>query len=265
MASVTTDVNRPTTMSQYTTDTVVTADVPMFRRISWGAVLAGAVVALGLQMALEALGLSIGAAIIDPPTAEQTLPQLGTAAVIWMGASALLSLFAGGYVAGRMAGTFNEEEGVIHGITVWAVVSLITIFAIVWGIGAVIGGVANVVGTGLTMADQGTVVVSPDTAAAVEAEAEAALEEIETAVQAVASDVADAVAASSGVVFAVMVIAAFAAGAGGYIGTPGGGRILVEAEKTREEMQETRQEMQEKAREEQREEIREQQRRTRNE
>jgi hypothetical protein len=66
------------------------------RRTSWGAILAGVVLALVVQIALNMLGLSIGASTINPISeADPIEPALGTAALMWIGGTILLSLFAG--------------------------------------------------------------------------------------------------------------------------------------------------------------------------
>jgi hypothetical protein len=141
------------------------------RRISWGAVLAGVVVAMVVQMALNALGLAIGAASIEPQlNATPTLPEFGAGVMIWMAASALLSLFAGGYVAGRMSGTVSHTEAGIHGLTTWAVVMLISAYLVTSGVGSVIGGAANIIGSGLSMAGQGAAALAPGVGQALESQ-----------------------------------------------------------------------------------------------
>jgi hypothetical protein len=134
----------------------------MLRRISWGAVLAGVAVALVSQLALNALGLSIGAATIEPATtAGPTAGEFTTAAIIWMAASALLSLFAGGYVAGRMAGTSSATEGIIHGLTVWAVAAILTALSLNVGVNTVLGGVTDVLSAGTNLVQNGVQAISP--------------------------------------------------------------------------------------------------------
>ncbi len=152
---------------------VVTArtTVPFLRRISWGAVLAGVVVALVTQIGINALGLAFGAASIEPQfNATPTWPEFTSGVVIWMAASMLLSLFAGGYVAGRMAGTISHTEGIIHGITAWAVTALLTLWLVTSGAGGIIGGIANVLGSGLSLATTGAAAIAPEVASALESQ-----------------------------------------------------------------------------------------------
>lgn len=157
--------NRPVARPYGRTDVDVTtqrANVPFLRRISWGAVLAGVAVAIVTQMALNALGLAIGAASIEPQyNATPTMPEFTSGVVIWMAASALLSLFAGGFVAGRMAGTISHTEATIHGLTTWAVVMLISAYMVSSGIGTVLGGVSNIIGSGLNLAGDAAGALAP--------------------------------------------------------------------------------------------------------
>ena len=71
------------------------------RRISWGAIAAGVVVVLVVQMALMLLGLAIGTATIDPVAADT--PQASTLGIgggVWWLAATAISVFFGAWVAG---------------------------------------------------------------------------------------------------------------------------------------------------------------------
>src|SRR5256714_12650325 len=89
-----------------------------FARISWGAIFAGAIIALATQLLLTLIGTAVGLATLNPATGQNpSSTTLGIGAVIWLVISSLLSLFLGGYVAGRLGGTFN---GWLHGLATWA-------------------------------------------------------------------------------------------------------------------------------------------------
>jgi hypothetical protein len=65
------------------------------RRVSWQAILSGVVVAIILQLALNLLGLSIGASTSDPLHEQDPLQvEFAAGVVIWLAASVLVSLFA---------------------------------------------------------------------------------------------------------------------------------------------------------------------------
>jgi hypothetical protein len=75
------------------------------RRISWGAVLAGAAMAIAVHVSLSLLGLGIGLSTVDPAvgdTPQATSFALG--AGIWWVISNLIALVIGGYVAARLSG-----------------------------------------------------------------------------------------------------------------------------------------------------------------
>ena len=75
------------------------------RRISWGAIVAGIVVVLVVQLLLMLLGLAIGTATIDPAAAgTPDASTLGIGGGVWWLVATAISVFAGAWVAGRLAG-----------------------------------------------------------------------------------------------------------------------------------------------------------------
>src|SRR4051812_34910975 len=87
-----------------------------FARISWGAVFAGAIIALATQIVLALIGMAIGLATLNPASGDSPSgTTLGAGAAIWLVVSSLISLFIGGYIAagasrpfkGRVDGLFN--------------------------------------------------------------------------------------------------------------------------------------------------------------
>jgi F0F1-type ATP synthase membrane subunit b/b' len=123
-------------------------------RLSWGAVIAGSVIALIIQLALNLLGISIGVSTINPQYGEDSAEPkaLATGAAVWIGVSTLLALFAGGWLAARFAGLPNDVDGLLHGIMVWGVVMLISIFLLLTSIGRIISGTTSLINQGLTLA-----------------------------------------------------------------------------------------------------------------
>lgn len=139
------------------------------RRISWGAILAGVVIALMTMFALNMLGISIGAASINPFNEAEPVPSsLDTAAMIWFAASNLIALFAGGLVAARMAGLHDQMDGVLHGLVTWAVTTLVTIFFLTTSVGSIINTLTNAVSQTLSTAGQAISEVSPEVAQAID-------------------------------------------------------------------------------------------------
>jgi hypothetical protein len=115
-----------------------------FARISWGAIFAGAIIALATQLVLTLIGTAVGLATLNPATGQTPSgTTLGIGAGVWLVISSLVSLFLGGYIAGRLGGTFN---GWLHGLATWAAVTMLTILLLTTAAGGLIGtasGLAN--------------------------------------------------------------------------------------------------------------------------
>ncbi len=101
----------------------------MRRKVSWGAVIAGTVVALAGLIVLGLLGLGIGLWSVEPGGEKDSVAGMATGTVIWSIISMLLCLFAGGYVAARMSASWEKQNAILHGVLVWAVATILMI----WG------------------------------------------------------------------------------------------------------------------------------------
>lgn len=266
-------------------------------RISWGAVIAGVVLALIIQITMNLLGMAIGAATLSPEDPVNPVgPTFTTGAVIWIAATSLLSTFAGGYVAAHLSGIPDETDSVLHGLLTWAVATFIVFFMLTSGLNTVVTGISNLVTEGISLVGAGVADVAPNVANAIDlqdslqesireeagslpadteglnnnttlilqlgnlAQAEADSPEAQEAQQALvnllndqtnlteeeaqqtvqrwvdqiqqaaqnarelaeqaASDLADALASTGGILFLILVVGAFAGGSGGYAGRP---------------------------------------------
>lgn len=100
------------------TATVRVEDVmPVRSRVSWGAIFAGAMVALALYFLLTLLGAAVGFSV-----GGHVRPQsLGTAAAVWAVLATVLCLFVGGYVTSQCSAGENRFEAVLYGIILWGV------------------------------------------------------------------------------------------------------------------------------------------------
>jgi hypothetical protein len=123
-------------------------------RIKWGAVFAGWVVGLALQMVLMLLGLGFGAWAIDFRD-NNPAEGLPTGAAIWTGVSMLIAAFTGGYVTSRLSGIFTRPDGLYHGIVVWGVNWLIFAWLTTTAMAAMVGGVFSAFGSTLQTVGQG--------------------------------------------------------------------------------------------------------------
>jgi hypothetical protein len=122
------------------------------KRISWGAVFAGVAVAIVVHILLGVLGIAIGVSTIDPLQEGNPVAGLGIGSGIYLVISALVALFVGGYVAGALAMIQDRRDRTLHGLTTWAVVTILMFMLLTTAIGRVIGGTANMVASGMSMA-----------------------------------------------------------------------------------------------------------------
>lgn len=126
------------------------------KRISWGAIIAGTVLALGISFLFNLLGVGIGMSTIDPgkggvPSAD----TLGIGAAAWWVISSLVALFIGGFAAARLGGVRNQGDAVLHGLVTWGVVTLITFYLLTTAVGGLIGGAFSALTSGASAMGQG--------------------------------------------------------------------------------------------------------------
>jgi hypothetical protein len=96
-------------------------------RVSWGAIIAGAVVALAIGLMLNTLGVAVGATAVDAVGRDTpSATTFGIGAGLWLLVSNLIGLAVGGYVAGRLSGTADNTDAVLHGLGVWAIAFLVS-------------------------------------------------------------------------------------------------------------------------------------------
>src|SRR5690348_7873437 len=96
------------------------------RRVSWGALFAGVLIVLAVQLLLSMLGLGVGLGTINPSEGgTPNASSLGIGAAAWWGISYLIALLAGGYVAARLAPSRLPFDGALHGILTWAFALLV--------------------------------------------------------------------------------------------------------------------------------------------
>src|SRR4051812_13856075 len=88
---------------------------PYFSAISWGAIFAGVVVGLSINLLLNLLGIAAGLMSVDVASGRLPGANAPMWAAIWNGISMLIAAFAGGYVAARMSGLKRRSDGILHG------------------------------------------------------------------------------------------------------------------------------------------------------
>jgi hypothetical protein len=126
---------------------------------SWGAILAGAVVAVSISVVLVTLGAGLGFASISP-WSDRGLSVSGftVASTIWLIVTQWLSAAVGGYIAGRLRqrwlATHTHEvffRDTAHGLVTWAVATLCIVAILAGSMTSFVGAGAHAVG-GLTAA-----------------------------------------------------------------------------------------------------------------
>ena len=117
-------------------------------RISWGAVFAGAVVAVATTILLSLLGAAMGAGSIHALDATTTdLSNYGTGAALWEIINLALSMAFGGYVTSRLSGTHSHLDGELHGVTMWGIAVLLGSLLLAHALSGLLGFIAPGVGS----------------------------------------------------------------------------------------------------------------------
>jgi len=116
------------------------------KHVSWASVFAGVAVALGVQVLLSMLGTGIGMSTIDPLRVGGTpsASAFSVGAGLWWVVSSFISLVIGGWVAAQFSGYLRHLDGLLHGLLVWALTTLITIYLLGSAISSVVSGAGTV-------------------------------------------------------------------------------------------------------------------------
>ncbi len=114
--------------------------------VSWAGVLAGVVAGLVTQLILNLVGVGIGASTLNPMTSDNpTASGFSIGAGIWWALSGIIAAFVGGYVASRLSGRPKASTGSWHGLTSWALTTLVIFYLLTTAVGGLIGGAFNTV------------------------------------------------------------------------------------------------------------------------
>lgn len=119
-------------MAMVETSTVGTLESPR-SAVSWGAILAGAVVASAVSLVLVLLGSGLGLAAVSPWSgAGASVTTFAVSAVIWFVATQWIASAFGGYITGRLRTKWTDLHGdevffrdTAHGFIAWCLSTLI--------------------------------------------------------------------------------------------------------------------------------------------
>ncbi len=138
------------------TDPAVSSRPANVRRLSWQAIFGGLIIALAVQLLLTVLAISIGATVMNPMTQQNPGEEASLATAITWIVMSIISLFAGGWVAGRMSGLGRTSEGAVHGLVTWGAATLLSFYLLSTAVGTVLGGVGKLLSQALPAAAQMT-------------------------------------------------------------------------------------------------------------
>ncbi len=98
----------------------------VFDRVSWSAVWAGVMCALGMEMLFALFGFFIGFGMFNARAAN---PWSGISAwtTVWYLVTAGWSMFFGAWCAARLSGIPIRESGILQGITTWGLATVATV------------------------------------------------------------------------------------------------------------------------------------------
>jgi hypothetical protein len=134
---------RASTTNWATTTPAVTAEAaaPWHDRVRWGAVWAGALVALATFIVLQLLFFALG--LLGTGYGGGT-----TTGGIVAGILALVAFFVGGLLAGASTMWRRAGDGLLHGVLVWALSLLVIVTLAVVGSGVLVRPLADLFGAG---------------------------------------------------------------------------------------------------------------------
>ena len=118
----------------------------LINRVSWGAVLAGVVMSLVAQLILNMIGVGVGLNALDPAGGDNPSAEtFSMGAGIWWAVSGVIASGLGGFSAGRLSGQPKESTAAWHGLTAWAVATLVVVYLLTSALGNLMGGALNTV------------------------------------------------------------------------------------------------------------------------
>jgi hypothetical protein len=110
---------------------VRTRDVlPVYSRVSWGALLAGLFVTLAVFVLLSTLGVAVGISSSDAAGRD----SIAVGAGVWAVLTVLLAFFSGGCVVSRCTAGETKTEAVMYGTVLWGAAFAL----ILWATGSVL-------------------------------------------------------------------------------------------------------------------------------
>src|SRR5688500_7703040 len=114
------------------------------KKVSWGGIFGGVLVAVGVLVLLAALGMAIGISAAEPGQTDAS--TLGMGAGIWAALSLLAALFIGSMVSTRIGAISDRTTGFFEGVLVWVVSILLMGYLATSGMSMLAGGAFKMLG-----------------------------------------------------------------------------------------------------------------------
>lgn len=130
---------------------------PFLSSLRWGAIFAGVVVGVALQAVLTLLGIATGLSTLSIGAGETAS---GTVPLLWAGIGMLIAAFLGGYVAARASGLKRKSDGLLHGLTAWAVSTLLFLLLAASAGDSLLGGIFGGMGEAISQSGSPATVLS---------------------------------------------------------------------------------------------------------
>ncbi len=138
------------------TTTVLGDGHHIHKRIAWGALFGGVIIAVAVQLLLSLLGAAIGLGTVNVNAG--TTPSasgFGIGAGLWWVISSCIALFVGGYASAWMAGISTRFDGILHGLVTWGMATLLTVYLLSSAVGSIVGGGFSALGSATSAAGSG--------------------------------------------------------------------------------------------------------------
>lgn len=187
-----------------------------FARVSWGAVIAGTIAAIAAQVLLASLGLAIGLTLPGSVSGE----TMGIFGGIWWLVAGLVSLFIGGWVAGRYTGIRNEMDSALHGVMTWALVTTLSVLFLTTFGGMLAGSAVGAIADDLVPQQQSAQTTQPQQQQQQQQQPQQPNQADQQASALPAEQLSESAAGAAWWTFFALLLGVIAAGIGGYVATP---------------------------------------------
>ena len=212
------ETNRP---FDQTTETLHsgTGTAYIIKRVSWPAIFAGTLVALGTELMLIAFGFFVGLRMVNPAQ-PNPFGGVNTWSLAWYLVTSFVALFVGGWVASRLSGNPYKGSGMLHGIVTWGLATVAGFMFLMMFFGNLIGASVNLLRTAALASVAAVQGAGPGEAARLQDQAAQALQGMNVPPGQIAGTVADQLSGLFLLLWVGILVAAGASLLGGWLGRP---------------------------------------------